>query len=105
MKIKPLILSAMFAMSLAGRALASETGIVYSQASPEDGSYCHMKYMAFTEDSLKSGYLEFDESNIVDKYGPCSFDPKSPEEVKKQVALMNRGLNSEGSNDSSGSSD
>lgn len=104
MKLKPLALSAVFAMSLASQALAGETGIVYSQAA-DDGSYCHIKYMAFTEDSLKSGYLEFDESNIVDMYGPCSFDPKSPEEVRKQVALMSRGLNSEGSNDSSGSSD
>jgi hypothetical protein len=100
MNIKPLALSAIFAMALAGRALANDTGVVFSQAS-EDGSYCHMKYMAFTEDSLKSGYLEFDASNIVDKYGPCDFDPKSPEEVRKQVALMSRGFDSDGSNDSS----
>jgi hypothetical protein len=104
MKLKPLALSALLAMSLAGQALAGDEGIVFSQAS-EDGSYCHIKYMAFTENSLKSGDLEFDEGNIVDKYGPCGFDPKSPEEVRKQVSLMSRGINGDGSNDSSGSSD
>lgn len=90
MKIKPMILSAALALTVAGPAIASESGIVYKQASSEDSSYCHIKYSAFTEQSLQSGALEFNPSDVVDMYGPCSFNPSSQEEVRKQVAQMNR---------------
>lgn len=101
MKIKPMILSAALALTVAGAALASETGIVYKQASSEDSSYCHIKYNAFTEQSLKSGELEFNPSDVIDMYGPCSFNPSSQEEVRKQVSQMTRGQF--GSTDSSDS--
>ena len=85
----------------AGQALASDAGVVYKQAASEDGSYCHIKYMALTQESLQSGVPEFNPSDIVDRYGPCDFDPKSPEEVRKQVSTMNRGLHGESGGDSS----
>jgi hypothetical protein len=105
--LKPIALAAMFAATLsagAGQALASESGIVWKQASSSDSDYCHIKYMAFTEQSLRSGNLEFNPSDIVDMYGSCSFDPTSPEEVRKQIAMSSRGMNGDGGNDSSADS-
>ncbi len=102
MKIKSMILAAALALTVAGPAMASETGIVYKQVSSEDSSYCHIKYNAFTEESLQSGELQFNSSDVVDMYGPCAFDPSSKEEVKKQVSQFQRNRFGEGSNDSSG---
>lgn len=102
MKIKPMILSAALALAVAAPVMANETGIVYKQVSSEDSSYCHIKYMAFTEQSLQSGDLQFDNGNVIDMYGPCSFDPKSQEEVKKQVSLNQRNSFGDSSNDSTG---
>ena len=100
MKIKPMILSAALALTVAGSALASETGIVYKQVSSEDSSYCHIKYNAFTEQSLRTGQLEFNPSNVIDMYGSCSFNPSSQEEVRKQVSQMTRGQFGTTDNDS-----
>jgi hypothetical protein len=111
--VKPVVLSAAFALSLAAglhHATAEEMesvsavsdvehGIVLKQVSDVDSSYCHIKYMAFTERSLKNGDLEFNPSDIVDWYGSCAFDPKDSQEVKKQISFMNRGTG-DGSNDS-----
>ena len=105
---KPFTASAIFAVALsaaAGQVVASESGIVWKQAASSDGDYCHIKYMAFTEESLRSGNLEYNPSDIVDMYGSCNFDPMSPEEVRKQLAISSRGMHGDGGNDSSGSSD
>lgn len=104
-KLRPWAASSLFALSLAaaGQAIANEDGIVMKQVSSNDSSYCHIKYMAFTEQSLRTGQHEFDPSNVVDFYGSCSFDPKSPEEVKKQVALVNRGVYGDSGSDSGSS--
>ena len=72
-------------------AVANDAGIVYKQAASEDANYCHIKYMALTQESLQSGVPEFNPSDVVDMYGPCSFDPSSPEEVRKQVSEMSHG--------------
>jgi hypothetical protein len=95
--MKPLGASALlFAMTLtsgAAQAVAQQQGgVVYQQAAYEAPGYCHIKYMAFTSESLQTGQLEFDEDNLVDRYGACNFDPSSPEEVQKQMAIMNRSL-------------
>jgi len=103
-KLKPLAVSAMFAVALsagAGQAIANESGIVWKQAASSESDYCHIKYMAFTEQSLRSGNLEFNPSDIVDMYGSCSFNPTSLEEVRNQIIVSNRGLHGDGSNDSS----
>jgi len=102
--LKPITLAAMFAVAVsagAGQALASESGIVWKQAASSDSDYCHIKYMAFTEESLRSGNLEFNPSDIIDMYGSCNFDPMSPEEVRKQVVMSSRGMYGEGGNDNS----
>jgi hypothetical protein len=102
--LKSIALSAVLAAGLtvcASHALASDAGIVYKQAASEDASYCHIKYMALTRESLQSGVPEFNPSDVVDMYGPCNFDPKSPEEVRNQVSAMNRGLHGESGGDSS----
>jgi hypothetical protein len=94
--IKPLAVSALFAMTLtagAAQAFAQQHGgIVYQQAAYEAPGYCHIKYMAFTDESLQTGQLEFDEDNVIDRYDACNFDPSSPEQVQKQMAIMNRSL-------------
>ena len=118
--VKPLILSAAFALSLTAgpnAAVAEEmesasmaggadfaNGIVLKHVAEHDSSYCHIKYMMFTERSLKSGELEFNPSEVVDMYGSCSFNPKGSEEVKKQLAMLNSGVG-DGSNDSSSGGD
>lgn len=115
--VKPLILSAAFAMSLAAgtnyagaQEMASAStevgadlanGIILKQVSDQDSNYCHIKYMAFTERSLKSGDLVFHPTDVIDSYGSCAFNPRGTEEVKKQVSLLNHFLN-DGSNDSGG---
>lgn len=104
LSIKPLAVAALFATSLTSAAIADDAeesrGIVMKQSATEVADYCHIKYMAFTEESLKSGHLEFDRHNLIDMYGPCNFDPTSPEEVQKQLALLNRSIfgDSSGSN-------
>jgi len=80
-----------------------ENGIVFKEVSDVDSNYCHIKYMAFTERGLKSGDLEFHPSEVIDRYGSCSFDPKGSEEVKKQLAMINQ-VSGDGS-DESGSGD
>jgi hypothetical protein len=81
---------------------ASETGIVYKQSS-EEVSYCHIKYMAMTNESLQRGVPEFNPSDIIDMYGPCNFDPQSHEEMRRQAAAMSRGQHGESGGDSSSS--
>jgi hypothetical protein len=104
--LKPLALSAIMAVSLTvgvGQAKADESGIILKEASANDPSYCHIKYMAFTLESLRGGALEFEPSDVIDLYGPCNFDPKSQQEVKSQLEAARRGLHGDGGNDSSAS--
>ena len=103
-KFKPFAVAAMFAVGLSAgvsHVLANENGIVMKQAADSDQSYCHIKYMAFTDQSLRSGNLEFNPSDIVDMYGPCNFDPHSQDEVRKQQALSQRGQHNSGGDSSS----
>ena len=101
--LKLVAISAMFGLSLtagAGRSMADENGIVLKEVSSSDSSYCHIKYMAFTEQSLKSGDLEFNPNEIIDRYGSCEFDPKNADEVHKQMAFLYRNDAGENSGDS-----
>lgn len=102
--MKPFSVAALLAATLASGGAPvfaqQQGGIVYQQAAYEAPGYCHTKYMAFTSESLQSGQLEFDEGNIVDRYGLCNFDPSSPEEVQKQMAIMMRSLFGDGESQS-----
>ncbi len=106
---KPLAFSAMFALSLTagvGQAKGDMTdGIVLKEVAVAGNNYCHIKYMAFTDSSLKSGDLEFDPSDVVDFYGPCNFNPKSPDEVHKQLAILSDRESNSGGGDSGGGGD
>ena len=85
--LKPLALSAMFVVALsagASRAMSDESGIVMKQASADDSSYCHIKYMAFNTQTLRSAEPEFNPADIVDRYGSCDFNPRSHEEIQNQ---------------------
>jgi len=92
----PFSAAALFVTILASGAAPAvaqqQGGIVYQQATYEAPGYCHIKYMAFTEESLQTGQFEFDENNVIDRYGACNFDPNSPEEVQRQKAIMTRNL-------------
>ena len=112
--VKPIILTAAFALSLtAGMSRASavemnemenvqasfsdaSNGIILKEVSDVDSKYCHIKYMAFTEHGLKSGDLEFNANDVIDRYGDCSFNPKETDEVQKQVSFMGRQLTNDG---------
>jgi hypothetical protein len=102
---KSLAVSALFALTLtagASRATA-ESGIIVKEAS-SDGTYCHIKYMALSEEALSSDTVEFNPSDVVDSYGPCSFDPKSPEARQQQLTAKTRhgGVFNDGGNDGGG---
>ena len=102
-KFKPFAVAAMFALGLSSgvsHVIASENGIVMKQAAESDEGYCHIKYMAFTDQSLRSGNLEFNPSDVVDMYGPCNFDPHSQDEVRKQQAAAQRGQHGDSGGDS-----
>lgn len=87
MKLKPMVFSAAFAMALTGQAMASESGIIYKQASSEDSNYCHMKYMAFKSETLRGPAPQFNPSEVIDRYGSCDFDPSAKEEVQSQLRI------------------
>ena len=104
--LKLVAVAAMFGVSLtagASRSMAGENGIVLKEVSASDSNYCHIKYMAFTEQSLKSGNPDFNPYEVIDRYGSCDFDPKNADEVRKQVAFLNR--NDAGENSAGGDSD
>lgn len=81
--------------------VSGEEGIVLREVAWEGKDYCHIKYMAFNTNTLGYSTPEFDPSDLVDFYGPCSFDPTSKEEIQKQLSQFRDGLVGDGSSDSS----
>jgi len=78
-----------------------EEGIVLREAAGELEGYCHTKYMAFKVETLGWDQPEFNPDDLVDFYGPCSFDPLSQEEIQNQRAeATRRSLGSDGDSDS-----
>lgn len=81
-------------------ARGEEEGIVLREVATAGQDYCHIKYMAFKEETLSSPEPEFNPGDVVDFYGPCSFNPRSDEEIRKQTADARRALTEDGGNDS-----
>jgi len=79
----------------------AEDGIVLREVAGEVEGYCHTKYMAFKVETLGWSQPELNPGDIVDFYGPCSFDPLSQEEIERQQAVARRAL-SDGDNDAGG---
>lgn len=77
-----------------------EEGIVLREVAGEIEGYCHTKYMAFKVETLGWPQPEFNPDDLVDFYGPCSFDPLSQEEIQNQRAQASRSLLSDGGADS-----
>ncbi|MBI4489636.1 MAG: hypothetical protein HY694_11170 [Deltaproteobacteria bacterium] len=75
-----------------------EEGIVLREVAGVEQDYCHIKYMAFKLETLGWSQPEFNPDELVDFYGPCSFDPQSAEEIERQLAAARRAL-SDGDND------
>jgi hypothetical protein len=66
----------------------AEDGIVLKEVAMLGEEYCHIKYEAFKVGTLSFGNpeAEFDPDDIVDFYGSCDFNPRSKEEVQRQMA-------------------
>lgn len=65
-------------------------GVITAVALNRSGTYCHLRFPAITEQSLgsKNPVLKSaDTGDIVDFYGPCSYDPVGPDEVCRQQAI------------------
>jgi|SRR5262245_24477796 len=102
---KSLAVSAMLALSLtagANQAMAEESGIISKEVSSIDSNYCHIKYMAFSQQSLSSSTPVFEPSDVIDRYGSCDFNPNNVEEIRNQVATMNSMIHGDGGNEGAG---
>lgn len=64
----------------------AEEGIVLKEVATLGQDYCHIKYEAFKVETLGNPEPEFNPDDIVDFYGSCSFNPRSKEEVQRQMA-------------------
>jgi hypothetical protein len=64
---------------------AGET--VISRVPDPSGSFCHIRFPAIREDTLFSNQpilKDVSESDIIDAYGPCDFDPLGWESIVRQ---------------------
>jgi hypothetical protein len=75
-----------------------EEGIVLREVAGAGQDYCHIKYMAFKVETLNWSEPEFNTDDLVDFYGACGFNPRSKEEIERQIADVRRG-SSDGDND------
>jgi hypothetical protein len=53
-----------------------------------DGSYCHMKFPAIVEETLRTAQpvlKDVSEGDIIDFYGSCGHDPLGKDEVHSQL--------------------
>lgn len=82
-------------------ATEGEDGIVLREVASEVSGYCHIKYMAFKENTLGYPQPEFDPDDVVDFYGPCSFNPLAKDEIQRQIAAARR-FSLDGEGDSGG---
>ncbi len=80
-------------------AIAEEGVVVREVAMGPD--YCHIKYEAFKVETLGNPEPEFNSDDLIDFYGSCSLNPRSKDEVQRQLADASREWMAEG--DSSGS--
>jgi hypothetical protein len=65
-------------------------GVITAVALNRSGTYCHLRFPAIKEQTLgtKNPQLKpADTGDIIDFYGPCSYDPVGPDEVCKQQAM------------------
>jgi hypothetical protein len=79
-------------LDFSGSLLWAAEGIILKNADPS-GQYCHFKFPAITEETLFSDrpvLKSLTDGDIIDFYGPCSFDPLGKESVLQQRADLQR---------------
>ena len=54
------------------------------------GDYCHMKFPAMREATLRGKQPMLKDDDIIDFYGPCDHDPIGRDEIQEQEIQMQR---------------
>lgn len=84
-KFAPIISAMVLVVSLTGAALADST--VGSQASSNEGGYCHMKFPAIRARTLAGDHPQLKPSStgdLIDFYGACDESPTGKDQVISQ---------------------
>lgn len=84
------ILAAIFVTGCIGLAPVSlwgQQGVIYKAPSTGTNNYCHLKFPAIREETLSGDRPVLQDAKsgeIIDFYGPCSFDPLGKDAVQGQ---------------------
>ena len=54
------------------------------------GDYCHLKFPAMREETLRGKQPMLKDDDIIDFYGPCDHDPTGRDEIQEQEIQMQR---------------
>ncbi|HEX2931924.1 MAG TPA: hypothetical protein VHV54_19510 [Candidatus Binatia bacterium] len=92
MKIIQLLMSAALVTGTLGfgvRPLAAEPS-ASATILGRSGDYCHMKFPAMHEATLRGKQPMLKDDDIIDFYGPCDHDPTGRDEIQEQEIQMQR---------------
>ncbi len=97
MKIATAFLAALLLMGSLGAssALAAAEGVI-SNAVLIPGVYCHLRFPAIRESTLRSNgpvLKDPSEGDIIDFYGSCDHDPLGKDEIRTQKGRVPRSEN------------
>jgi hypothetical protein len=96
MKIIQLLMSAALVTGTLGfgvRPLAAQEpfgGAASATILGRSGDYCHMKFPAMREATLRGKQPMLKDDDIIDFYGPCDHDPTGRDEIQEQEIQMQR---------------
>ena len=71
------------------KAKGVKPGVIEATPLNRAGTYCHLKFPAIEPNTLGTDHPKLkskDSGDIVDFYGPCSYDPVGADEVCRQQA-------------------
>jgi hypothetical protein len=88
MKNMKFIVSVMFLGGVLGLSMTAEgaDGVIVKDVLTE-GSYCHLKFPAISEQTLPGSQAVLKDASsgdLIDYYGPCDHDPRGKDEVARQ---------------------
>ena len=84
----------------AGATSAGEGGVL-AKIEAVPGTYCHIKFLAIRENTLKQErpvLKDASSGDIIDYYGRCDHDPLGQDEIKSQKEQMRDGNEYRGNN-------
>jgi hypothetical protein len=61
----------------------AEDGVLVDQDFT-DGSYCHLKFPAISEETLGDDNPVLTQNDVIDFYGSCSEDPRGEDQIQAQ---------------------